>query len=61
MAQIKTEQEYRSLMNRIDELIEMVNDNTPKDSKEYIELDVLSALVAEYEDVHYPIGSEMLS
>ena len=46
-------------MNRIDELIEMVNDNTPKDSKEYIELDVLSALVAEYEDVHYPIGSEM--
>ena len=36
MAQIKTEQEYRSLMSRIDELIEVVDDNTPKDSKEYV-------------------------
>ena len=48
MAQIKTEQEYRSLMKRIDELIEVVDDNTPIDSKEYVELDVISDLVAEY-------------
>ena len=60
MAQIKTEQEYRSLMNRIDELIEVVDDNTPKDSKEYVELDIISGLVAEYEDIHYPIGKPSL-
>ena len=34
MAQIKTEQEYRSLMSRIDELIEIVDDDTPKEPAE---------------------------
>lgn len=60
MAQIKTEQEYRSLMKRIDELVEIVNDDTPKSSKEYVELDIISGLVAEYEDVHYPISKPSL-
>lgn len=60
MAQIKTEQEYRSLMKRIDELVEVVNDDTPKSSKEYVELDIISGLVAEYEDVHYPISKPSL-
>lgn len=60
MAQIKTDQEYRSLMKRIDELIEVVDDNTPKESKEYVELDIISGLVAEYEDVHYPISKPSL-
>jgi HTH-type transcriptional regulator/antitoxin HigA len=60
MAQIKTEQEYRSLMSRIDELIEIVDDDTPKESKEYVELDIISGLVAEYEDIHYPIGKPSL-
>ena len=60
MAQIKTEQEYQSLMKRIDELVEVVNDDTPKSSKEYVELDIISGLVAEYEDVHYPISKPSL-
>lgn len=60
MAQIKTEQEYRSLMKRIDELIEIVDDNTPIESKEYVELDIISGLVAEYEDIHYPISKPTL-
>lgn len=60
MAQIKTEHEYRSLMRRIDELVEVVDDDTPKDSKEYIELDIISGLVAEYEDIHYPISKPSL-
>ena len=60
MAEIKTEQEYRSLMKHIDELIEVVDDNTPKESKEYIELEIISGLVAEYEDIHYPIGKPSL-
>ena len=61
MAQIKTEQEYRSLLKRIDELVEIVNDDTPKSSKEYVELDIISGLVAEYEDVHYPISKPSLA
>ena len=56
MAQIKTEQEYRSLIICIDELIEGVDDNNPTDSKEYVELDVISHPVAEYVDIHYPIS-----
>ena len=60
MAQIKTEQEYRSLMRRIDALVAVVDDDTPKDSKEYVELDIISGLVAEYEDIHYPIGKPSL-
>ncbi|MBQ5982741.1 MAG: helix-turn-helix domain-containing protein [Prevotella sp.] len=60
MAQIKTENEYRKLMQRIDELIEVVDDNTPKDDINYIELDLISDLVEEYEDIHYPIGTPSL-
>ena len=56
MAQIKSEKEYRKLMQRIEELLEVVDDDTPKDDINYIELDTLSDLVEEYEDVHYPIG-----
>lgn len=47
-------------MKRIDELVEIVNDDTPKSSKEYVELDIISGLVAEYEDVHYPISKPSL-
>ena len=60
MAQIKTEQQYRKLMQRVDELLEVVDDNTPKDDVNYIELDLISNLVEEYEDVHYPIGKPSL-
>ncbi len=60
MAQIKTENEYRKLMQRIDELIEVVDDNTSKDDINYIELDLISDLVEEYEDIHYPIGTPSL-
>ena len=60
MAQIKSEKEYRKLMQRIEELLEVVDDETPKDDINYIELDMLSDLVEEYEDVHYPIGKPSL-
>ena len=57
MAQIKTEKEYEAAMKRIDELLPLTwGDNVPEDSPENIELNLLSDLVAEYEDVHYPIG-----
>ena len=61
MAQIKTEKEYEATMARIDELLPLTwGDNVPEDSPEYIELNLLSDLVAEYEDLHYPIAAPSL-
>lgn len=60
MAQLKSEAAYRAAMNRIEELLPLVNDNTPVDDPNYLELDMISDLVEEYEDVHYPIGKPTL-
>ena len=60
MAQIKTEAAYRAALKRIDELLPLVNDDTPTDDRNYLELDMISDMVAEYEDVHYPIGKPSL-
>lgn len=60
MAQIKSEAAYRAAMNRIEELLPLVNDNTPVDDPNYLELDMLSDMVEEYEDIHYPIGKPTL-
>ena len=47
-------------MKRIEELLPLVNDNTPVDDPNYLELDMISDMVEEYEDVHYPIGKPTL-
>lgn len=60
MAQIKSEAAYRAAMNRIEELLPLVNDNTPVNDPNYLELDMLSDMVEEYEDIHYPIGKPTL-
>ena len=61
MAQIKTEKQYEAAMARIEELLPQTwGDDVPEDSPENIELALLSDLVAEYEDVHYPIKAPSL-
>ena len=60
MAQIKSEAAYRAAMQRIDELLPLVNDNTPVDDPKYLELDMISDMVEEYEDIHYPISKPTL-
>lgn len=60
MAQIKSEAAYRAALQRIDELLPLVNDDTPKDDKNNLELDMLSDMVEEYEEVHYPIATPSL-
>ena len=52
--------QYNSAMERIEELLKIVNDDTPEDDKNSVELVLLSNLVADYEDVHYPIESPSL-
>ena len=54
MAHIKTEAAYEAAMARIEELLKVVNDDMPLTDPRMAELDMLSELVEEYEDVHYP-------
>jgi HTH-type transcriptional regulator/antitoxin HigA len=60
MKKIITEIEYEAIMQRIDELVEIVDDNTDKNDKNYIELDVLTDLVVAYEKEHYPVKKPAL-
>lgn len=57
---IENEAQYDWAMNRIEELLPHVNDETPDNNPNSIELYLLSKLVQEYEDVHYPIGEPSL-
>ena len=61
MAQIKDKKQYDAIMARIDELFFVTDENTPKEDKRLIELDVLSAMVEEYEQEHFPIRTPSLS
>jgi HTH-type transcriptional regulator/antitoxin HigA len=60
MVQIKTDKQYKAACNRINELLKVVNNNTPTDDKDYLELDLLSDLVADYEEEYYPIAAPTL-
>lgn len=60
MTKIQNETAYRMAMARIEELLPLVNDETPSDDKNLVELDLLSGLVADYEDEHFPIETPSL-
>jgi len=61
MKLIANKSEYEAIMARVDELVEIVDDNTPPTDKNYIELDFLTDLVVAYEKEHYPIGKPVLT
>ena len=61
MTRIQNELQYQSAMARIEELLKIVNNDTPVEDKDSIELVLLSELVADYEDVHYPIEKPSLT
>ncbi|HLV51677.1 MAG TPA: helix-turn-helix domain-containing protein, partial [Flavobacterium sp.] len=60
MAQIKSEYQYEMLLKKIERLMDIVDDNTPPTDPDYIELDLLTDLVEEYETEHYPIETPSL-
>ena len=60
MVQIKSEKQYMAACERINELLKVVNDDTPTNDKNSIELVLLSNLVADYEDIHYPVKKPSL-
>ena len=55
MAQIKDEKQYDAIMKRVDQLFFETDENTPSEDPRLQELDLLSALIEEYEKEHFPI------
>ncbi len=60
MARINTEIQYEKALERIDELLLLVDNKTSNKDKNYIELDLLSDLVSEYEEVYFPVEKPSL-
>lgn len=44
MAKIKNETQYKAALERINELLKVVSNETPTDDKNFIELDLISDL-----------------
>lgn len=60
MTKIKTEKQYKAACARIEELLKVVGNDTPSDDKNFLELDLISDLVADYEEVHFPVETPSL-
>ncbi len=60
MTKIENENQYEWAVNRVEELLPLVNENTPEYDSNYIELELLSNLVADYSEEHYSVGEPTL-
>jgi HTH-type transcriptional regulator/antitoxin HigA len=60
MTRIETEKQYQAAMARIEELLPLVTEDTPEDDIHSVELVLLSNLVADYDDAHYPVEAPSL-
>ena len=50
-----TKEQYEFALARVEELLPLVDDNTPSNDKNAVELTVMSDIVIAYEKEHYPI------
>ena len=60
MTKIENESQYEWAVARVEQLLPLVNDQTPETDPLYIELVLLSQLVADYSDEHYSVGEPTL-
>lgn len=60
MTKIKSEKQYKAACSRIEELLKVVSNSTPTDDKNFLELNLISDLVADYEEEHFPVESPSL-
>jgi HTH-type transcriptional regulator/antitoxin HigA len=51
-----TEAVYKTALVRIEELLPLVTDETSIDDRRAIELTIMSDIVIEYEEYHFPIS-----
>jgi len=58
---IKNEQQYNAICERVEELLKIVGNDTPTHDKNFIELDLLSDLVADYSEINFSLGEPSLS
>ncbi len=61
MTRIENEQQYNWAVKRVEELLPLVDDNTPLDNPHSIELKLLSDLVADYSEAHFSLGEPTLA
>ena len=61
MTKIENEAQYKWAVARVEELLPLVDDDTPRDDRNLIELELLSNLVADYSEEHFAIGSPSLA
>lgn len=55
-----TKEQYGFALNRIEELLPLVTDETPANDKNAIELTLMSEIVESYEKKHFPIEKRSL-
>lgn len=60
MTKIENENQYRWALQRVEDLLPHVKDDTPLDDTYSMELELISGLVADYSDAHYAIGDPTL-
>jgi HTH-type transcriptional regulator/antitoxin HigA len=56
-----TKEQYEFALSRIEELLPLVDDNTPANDKKAVELSVMSDIVIAYEKAYYPIKKPTVS
>ena len=56
-----TEEKYEFAQTRIEELLPLVDDNTPANDRNAIELALMSDIVISYENEHFPIKMPSVS
>ncbi|WP_430809480.1 MULTISPECIES: DUF6557 family protein [unclassified Carboxylicivirga] len=53
--EVPSKEEYEKACHRMEELIHLVNNDTPESDPNFQELDRVSGIIIKYEEVHYPI------
>lgn len=56
MTKIENDNQYNWAVERVEQLLPLVNDETPETDSNYIELVLLSNLVADYSEEHFSLG-----
>jgi HTH-type transcriptional regulator/antitoxin HigA len=51
-----TKEQYEFALARVEELLPLVDDNTPTNDRNAVELTMMSDIIIDYEKEHYPIG-----
>ena len=60
MTKIENQAQYEWAVKWVEELLPLVDDNTPLNDPNSIELELLSNLVADYSEEHYALGEPTL-